>query len=254
MPGLSVIAAGFLWFPWFHDIFTYDVLHVAHASVVLLVILGLAIWYRSRLKSVAEELIPGERVSLKNVIQVSVEALYHLIKGIIPHDTTSYFPLLAAVFIFIFMSNVMGVFPGVLPPTENLNTNYAVAIVVFFYYHIVGLRKVGFKAYMNHFIGPSLGSSIGLILFRLLFMAPLLFCIELISHLMRPFSLSLRLFGNIYGDHQVLATFQELTQGTIFFFIPVVFLAFGIFVSFIQAFVFTLLSSVYVGLAVAHDH
>ncbi|OVE82588.1 ATP synthase F0 subunit A, partial [bacterium K02(2017)] len=176
------------------------------------------------------------------------------VKSVIPHHAEDYMPMVGAVFIFIFFSNLMGVIPGLLPPTESLNTNYAVAITVFLYYNYVGLKRVGFKNYMQHFIGPSLGPSIGMLLFRLLFFAPLMFVIEIISHCVRPLSLSLRLYGNIYGDHQVLNVFADLTHTNVFF-VPIVFLAFGIFVSFVQAFVFTLLSTVYVGLAVeTHDH
>jgi len=246
-----MIAEGFLWFPWFSDKFTHHNVHVVHGLIVFLIIFVFAVLYRLALKSVDKELFPDSRVSLKNVMQVAVQGLLNLMKNIIPHHTEDYFPLLGAIFIYIFVGNLMGVIPGILPPTENISTNLAVALTVFVYYNYVGIRRQGFKKYMAHFCGPSLGNSLGLVLLRFCFLAPLMFVIELISHSVRPVSLTLRLFGNINGDHMVLSTFSDLTP----LFIPIVFLAFGIFVAFIQAFVFTLLSTIYVGLAVeTHGH
>jgi len=252
-----LIAEGFLIFSALYHGFNHDNIHVVHGLLVLAIITIMAVLYKKSLKTVDEEVIPDGRVSVKNIFQLAVESLLNLVKSIVPHHSESYLPMMAGVFIYIFISNLLGVFPGLLPPTENLNTNYAVAITVFVFYHYMGLKRVGFASYMQHFIGPNLGSSIGMLLFRVLFFAPLMFVIEIISHSIRPLSLSLRLFGNIFGDHQVLSVFADLTShgnGVVLFFVPIVFLAFGIFVSFVQAFVFTLLSTVYVGLAVEkHD-
>ncbi|MBF0106213.1 MAG: F0F1 ATP synthase subunit A [Deltaproteobacteria bacterium] len=253
-----LISEGFLFFSTLYHGFNHSNIHVVHGLLVLLFLLVIGILYKAAQKSVDAEVLPSEHVSIKNILQVTVEGLLNLIRGIVPHHTEDYLPLLAAVFVYIFVCNIMGIIPGLLPPTENLNTNYAIAITVFVYYHYVGLKRVGFKAYMEHFTGPSIGSTIGLVLFRFLFFAPLMFVIEIISHSIRPFSLSLRLFGNIFGDHQVWSIFADLTStgyGMLLFFVPIVFLCFGIFVSFVQAFVFTLLSTVYVGLAVEkHEH
>jgi F-type H+-transporting ATPase subunit a len=162
-----------------------------------------------------------------------------MMRNVIPHHTEDYFPLLAAIFIYVFLSNLLGVIPGFLPPTSNINTNLAIGLTVFIYYNAMGIKRTGFKNYLNHFLGPTL------------WLAPLMFVIELIGHSVRPVSLSLRLFGNINGDHLVLSTFAGLTPLVV----PVVFSLFGIFVAFIQAFVFTLLSTIYVGLAVeTHGH
>jgi F-type H+-transporting ATPase subunit a len=108
---------------------------------------------------------------------------------------------------------------------------------VFLYYNVVGIKTQGLKNYLGHMTGP------------ILWLAPLIFVIELISHLVRPMSLSLRLFGNINGDHVVLGIFSDLVPLVL----PVIFMALGIFVSVIQAFVFTLLSTIYIGLATAHE-
>jgi len=249
---MALISAGFLWFTWGNDVINHDNIHILHALVAFGIILVFSVLYKLSLKPVEQEVLPDGKVSLKNVLQTGVEALSNLFKGVIPHGSKDYLPLLGGLFFFIFISNILGLVPGFLPPTENLNTNYAMAVTIFFYYHYVGIKKVGFGHYKDHFIGPSLGSGLGMVLFRLLFLAPLMFVIEIVGHCVRPFSLSLRLFGNIFGDHQVVSVFSDLTFHTPMFWVPVVFLAFGIFVSFVQAFVFTLLSSVYVALAVEH--
>lgn len=248
---MTLISAGFLWFSWLNENIDHHNIHVLHGLVVFLVLAVAAILYKASLKTVEEEIIPEKKFGLKNLMQVTVEGLYQIIKGVIPHHTADYFPLLATLFIYILCCNLMGVFPGVLPPTENISTNLAVALTVFVYYNAVGIRRQGFSNYMAHFFGPSLGKGLGMNLLRFGFLAPLMFVIELISHSVRPVSLSLRLFGNINGDHRVLSTFSDLAPLVV----PVIFLAFGIFVAFIQAFVFTLLSSIYVALAVeSHDH
>jgi len=121
--------------------------------------------------------------------------------------------------------------------TEMLATTLACGVVVFFYFNYVGIKEQGLIPYLKHFGGP------------IIFLAPLMFIIEMIGVLVRPVSLALRLFGNITGDHMVLGIFSDLVPIGV----PVIFLALGIFVSFIQAFVFSLLSTIYVSLALPHD-
>jgi F-type H+-transporting ATPase subunit a len=131
----------------------------------------------------------------------------------------------------------MALIPGFVPPTDNINTNLAMSLTVFVYYHIMGVKAHGLKGYLKHFMGP------------ILWLAPLIFVTEIIGHCVRPLSLSLRLFGNITGDHLVLGIFSNLVPVLV----PVAFLALGLFVSFIQAFVFSLLSMIYINLATAHE-
>ena len=116
------------------------------------------------------------------------------------------------------------------------------ALVVFALYNYWGIKELGLKAYLHHLWGPVFA------------IGPMLFVIELISHCVRPVTLSLRLFGNMTGDHLALAIFSDLTQGTVAFFVPVAFYALGTIVCFIQAFVFSLLRMIYIRLAVAHEH
>lgn len=238
---MSILAsAGFLWGEWLlgNKLVNHHNAYIFHGLVVFLVITVLSILYRLSLKSVEEEVIPAEGVTIKNIMQTGVSAILNLMRGAIKHHAEDYVGLIGAVFIFIFLSNLMGIVPGFLPPTESFITNFAVAVCVFFYYHYMGVARTGIKSYISHFLGP------------VWWMAPIMLVIEIVSHCIRPLSLTLRLFGNINGDHLVLGAFS----GLIPLVIPVIFLGFGIFVSFIQAFVFTLLSTIYVGLAVeTHD-
>lgn len=247
---MTIMGSGLVWFEQFLGV-PHHYLNVAHGLVVFTIILISALVFKSSVKSVEQEVIPSGDVSIKNIFQLFVEGVLSLMKNIVPHDAEDYLPMAATLFVFIFLSNLMGVIPGFLPPTESIITNLSIAVTVFIYYHAMGIKKQGIKAYLEHFIGPSLGSSFGMILLRVGFFAPLMFVIEIVSHSIRPLSLSLRLFGNINGDHMVLSVFSGLAP----LLVPIIFLAFGIFVSFVQAFVFTLLSIIYIGLAVeSHDH
>lgn len=227
----------FTWFGWMSDSVNHHNIHIYTASFVSAILILCGVFYRLSLKSPAEEMVPASGFSLKNTFQMAVESILSLMEGIIGHDAKHYFPLIATLFIYIFVNNVMGIIPGFLPATDNINTTLALGLTVFFYYNIVGIKTQGAKNYFKHFMGP------------VLWLAPLMIIIELISHAVRPLSLGIRLFGNITGDHVVLGIFSDLTK----LFIPVIFLALGVFVSFVQAFVFSLLSTVYIGLAVSHE-
>ena len=227
----------FTWFGWISNFVNHGNIHLFSAGLISLVILILAFVYQLKLKTIEEELIPEAGFSFKNVIQSVVEFVLNLMEGIIGHDAKKYFPLIGALFIYIFLNNILGLIPGFLPATDNVNTNYACSIIVFLYYNYMGIKAHGLKNYLGHFMGP------------IIWLAPLMVVIELISHLVRPVSLGVRLFGNIYGDHVVLGIFSDLVPLVV----PVIFLFLGLFVSFIQAFVFSLLSTVYIGLAAAHE-
>ncbi|MDR3607485.1 MAG: F0F1 ATP synthase subunit A [Oligoflexia bacterium] len=192
------------------------------------------------MKSAGGGLIPDERLTFKNFFEIMAESLYGLTESVIGHhDAPLYFPIVGTLFLFIFASNIVGLIPGFLPPTENFNTTLALGMFVFVYYNYVGVRAQGFVKYFKHFLGP------------VVWLAPLMLIIELASHLFRPLSLALRLRGNIMGDHVVLGVFSSLVP----YFLPVVFYGIGVFVAFIQAFVFTLMTMVYISLSTsAEDH
>lgn len=227
----------FTWIGWVSDLINHDNIHIFTGFLVSALLVLTVLIFAKKSRSVSEELIPDERVSLKNILQVSVEAILNLMRGVMGDQAKDYLPLIGTLFIYIFINNLIGIIPGFIPATENVNTNFGCALTVFLFYNYMGIKKHGFKNYLKHFMGP------------IWWMAPLMLIIELISHVVRPVSLSLRLFGNIYGDHLVLGIFSDLVPLVI----PVIFLGLGVFVSFIQAFVFSLLSTVYIGLAVAHE-
>ncbi len=161
----------------------------------------------------------------------------HLSDGIIGKEGRKYVPLFGSLFIFILLANILGLVPGFAPPTSNFFTNLGLGLVVFVAYNYFGVREHGAK-YFKQFMGP------------MLLLAPLFILIEFFSHVFRPISLSIRLFGNMFGDHLVLEIFSELTKVVI----PVVFYILGALVSVIQAAVFTILSVIYVAMAISHEH
>ena len=222
---------------------------LAHAPnhVVMAVLVGILVmsttWVASRglaraTKSTAGALVPESRWTFLNFFEVVAESLYKLTENILGHhDGPAYFPIVGSLFVFIFASNLIGLVPGFLPPTDNLNTTLALGTFVFIYYNYVGL-KINGLGYLKHFMGP------------VLWLAPLMAVIEIASHIFRPLSLALRLRGNIMGDHVVLGIFSDLVP----YFFPVIFYGLGVFVAFIQAFVFCLMTMVYISLSTAHDH
>jgi len=223
---------------------------IAHSALVTVFLVLLAVLVSSKFKKEPselsnEELVPEDSVTLKNGFDIYVEKLLGMMEGVIGHDAHKYFWLIGTIFIYIFFANLMGIIPGLLPPTENINTNASVAIFVFLAYNIMGLKTHG-VGYLKHFMGP------------VWWLAPLMIVIEVVSHLVRPVTLAIRLFGNINGDHMVLGIFAQVLPEYITpvmgLLVPMIFLFLGIVVSFLQAFVFSLLSTVYISMAIAHDH
>ena len=183
-------------------------------------------------------LVPEPTLTYRNFFEIVAEGLFKLTENVIGHhDAPTYFPVIGCLFVFIFTSNLIGLIPGFLPPTDNLNTTLALGLFVFAYYNFAGLRANGI-GYLKHFLGP------------VLWLAPLMLVIEIASHVFRPLSLALRLRGNIMGDHVVLGVFSSLVP----YLLPVIFYGLGVFVAFIQAFVFCLMTMVYISLSTAHDH
>jgi len=152
------------------------------------------------------------------------------------HNAQRYLSLIGTLAFFIFFSNVLGLIPGFAPPTATLKTNLAIAGFVFVMTHVLGVREHGIK-YFKHFLGP------------VLWLSPLMLAIELISHIARPVSLSLRLMGNILADHKVVFSFFTLVP----ILVPVPFLLLGVLVCVIQTLVFVILTMVYISMAVAHE-
>jgi F-type H+-transporting ATPase subunit a len=154
------------------------------------------------------------------------------------HDGHHYVAYFGTIFIFILFSNLIGVIPGLEAPTMVPSVPAGCAIATFFYYNIVGVQANGIIKYLAHFAGP------------MPLLAPLMIPIELVSHLARPLSLTIRLFANMYAGEQVTMVFLKLT----FLLVPAVFMGLHVFVSFLQAYIFMLLTMMYVAGAVAHEH
>ena len=256
MISIPALSGGFTWLgslipEGLHLAFGQEV-RLAHSVLVMVLVLGVALLARASLMrstSGREGLVPDADLKPKNLFELYTESMLNMVRGILGKDDGDfYFPMIAGIFLYIFVSNVLGVLPGFAPPTAHLNTNLPIALSVFLVYNIAGIIRQGPKDYIKHLMGP------------IIWLAPLMFTIEVISHLVRPLSLSIRLYGNMSGDHLVLEIFMnELPQvvgAVLGWGIPVIFLGLGIFVSLIQAFVFSLLSLLYIALAVetSDDH
>jgi F-type H+-transporting ATPase subunit a len=153
----------------------------------------------------------------------------------------------ATLFIFIFLSNLLGLIPGFFPPTANINTNLAMALCVFLYFNVVGIKEQGFVNYFKHFMGVAPSGPIWAFIPGLV-LALLIFCIEIFGLVIRPVTLSLRLLANINADHLVVGIFSSLSP----LIVPIIFMILGLFVAFVQAFVFSLLTIIYIALAAPH--
>ena len=183
-------------------------------------------------------LSPDRPGKLQHTFELVYGFLHEQAEEQVGHDGHHYIPFFGTVFIFILFSNLIGVVPGFEAPTMVPSVPAGCAIAAFFYYNIVGVQAVGFWKYLAHFAGPMPA------------LAPLMIPIELVSHLARPLSLTIRLFANMYAGEQVTMVFLKLT----FLFVPAVFMGLHVFVSFLQAYIFMLLTMMYVAGAVAHEH
>jgi len=238
---LSAYASGYTFFSELaHNIHVPE--HSIGLTFVGLLILLAGLVYRTRVRQLSgtEVLIPAGDMSVRSFVEFFGEAIFKLVESIVGVKKAGrYFPLAFAVFVLVLVSNLLGLVPGFLPPTNNLNTTLALGLLVFLYYNIEGIRAVGVKKHFAHLLGP------------VWWLAPLMLVIEIVSHFVRPISLALRLRSNMEGDHMVVATFTDMTYVVV----PVIFMFLGTMVCIIQAFVFTILSLVYVNLAIAsHDH
>ncbi len=211
-----------------------------HTVTATLVGLFLILWAwiaRRQLAAAADPAVPDGRLSARNVLEIYVERFASIAEGVLGHSGRKYVSLYGTFFLFILVANLAGLIPGFAPPTSNFNVTFALGVCSFVMYNYYGFAEHG-VGYLRHFVGP------------IWWLGVLMVPLELIDNCVRPFSLALRLFGNMTGDHLVLEIFTDLTKLVV----PVVFYVLGAFVSLVQAFVFTLLSIIYVALAVAHEH
>ncbi len=214
------------------EVVPHNVSYGILASVILIV---MAIILRGSLR-----LVPR---GFQNFLEVVIQAILNLVEETIGHKWGKHlFPFVCTIFIYILLCNLMGLVPGFTAATANVNTNAGMAIPVFFATHIYGIRIHGIK-YINHFLGPVRSpAAIVLIL--------LMFAIELIGHIARPLTLTVRLFGNMIAKHILLIVLAILAP----LIIPGVILALGFLVSVVQALVFALLTTCYLAGAVEEAH
>lgn len=210
--------------------FAYAYPHVIYSWVVmaLLIIFGLIVT-----RSVS--MIPAKG---QNLFELIISGIENFMVDLIGEGGRWLFPLAATLFLYILTCNLIGLIPGFFTPTANLNTTLSCALVVFVFTHVIGVSYHGIK-YIKHFLGP------------VWWLAPIIFPIEVIGHLARVLSLSFRLFGNMMGKKLVTGILLVLAGA---FLAPLPMLALGVFVGFIQAFIFFLLSIMYFSGAMEHAH
>jgi F-type H+-transporting ATPase subunit a len=174
---------------------------------------------------------------LQHVFELIYGFVHDQAEDQVGHDAHKYLAFFGTIFLFILTSNLIGLIPAFESPTMNAPVTAGCAVATFIYYHTMGIWANGL-GYIKQFMGPMLP------------LAPLMLPIELVSHLARMLSLTVRLFANMFAGEQVTLVFLSLTK----FLVPVIFMGLHVFVGLVQAYIFMLLAMVYVGGAVAHEH
>ncbi len=203
--------------------------HVFYSWVAMAILFILGLMLRGRLRMVPDR--------FQSVFEVLVGGLENVAVSIVGEDARRVFPVLGGIFLFILTQNLLGLVPGCDAPTANVNTNAAMAIFVFLYYNYQGIKR-WHAHYIGHFTGP------------VAFLTPLMLPIEIVSHLARPLSLTLRLFGNIRGEEIVLVIFFMMAP--LISTIPIYFLF--LLAKSLQAFIFFMLTAIYLKGAFEHAH
>lgn len=215
---------------------------LAMSGFVILVLAVVSILATRRLRRTPETKGQG-------LIELIVSSLNNFVVGIIGPGGEKYTPFIGTIFIYILSMNLLGLVPGFKAPTSGLSITIAMALVVFIMYNYYGIREVGAVAYLKHLVGEPI------------WLAPLMLPIHIIGELARPLSLSIRLFGNIFGEETILVILAGMSLALIKYHgIPVVALpvqfpmmVFAVFTSFVQALVFAMLTTIYISIAVSHE-
>ena len=204
-------------------------IHVAYTFVVMIFLFTLGFIVKKNLS-----MVPGR---LQNVFELVIGGLEDFVVNNVGEKGREVYPVLICLFLFILPSNLFGLVPGLDAPTANVNTNAALAVFLFLYYNYIGVKKWGL-GYIKHFMGP------------VAFLAPLMLIIEIISHLSRPLSLTLRLFGNIKGEEIVLVLMFFLAP----YIAPLPMFFLFLLAKSIQAFIFFMLGMLYLKGSLDHAH
>jgi F-type H+-transporting ATPase subunit a len=217
-------------------------------AAALLLVAGLAV--RSRLAATQGGVVPDQGLSVRNAVEILTEMLAGLAEQIMGHKWRTYFPFVATLFFFILLANLLGLIPGLGGATTNAATTWAWALISFAVHQYVGIREHGWS-YLKHFLGPSLYDwHVGGRTIHVRALAPLFLIIEPFSHVVRIFTLAVRLLANMSADHIVVGVWIMLIPIVV----PAVFMGLGVLVAFLQAYVFAMLSMIYIGLALEESH
>ena len=223
--------------------------HYENIFFSAIIIAGLAIFARIATKK--RSIIPGK---LQNFVELCVESLDDLICGVIGrHYGRDYTPFLGTLFIYILVMNISGLIPGMKSPSSSLNTTIGLAVTVFCYVQYTGLRRLGIAGYMDHLLGRPRDIT------GFLFI-PLMLPLHIVEELIKPMSLSLRLFGNILGEDALIAAFVSLGIVALSFIgspvgipLQIPFMLLSMITGTVQALVFTMLSSIYILFMLPHE-
>jgi len=220
-------------------------------ALVFIVLVAGGLLVRNRLATAEGGALPDDGVSIRNLFEVLVEGLAEQAQAIIGDNYRSYFPIVGAIFFFILLGNISGLVPGLGDgSTGDVNTAAAWATISFLTYNNVGIRQHGWK-YIYQFMGPALMNlEIGGKHYHVRVLAPVFLPLEVVLHIARVITLTVRLIANMFADHALVLAWLKLVP----FVLPAVFMGLGLFVAFLQAFVFALLTMIYIGQALEEPH
>lgn len=218
---------------------SHDAEHVVSSIFVILVVTLLALSARSKILDYKNSVIPDEKLTVRTLLEIIIGTFYNMMKEMMgPERAQKYFPVVGTSAMFILFSNVLGMIPGFLPPTSNLNVTLACGVAICLSYNYYSIKEHGIGGYLKHLCGP------------VIFLAPLFLVLELLTMwVIRPVTLGLRLMLNIAVDHLLLSIFL----GLVWFLVPVPIMILGTLVTIVQVMVFCLLSAVYITLGTDHE-
>ena len=208
------------------------------AALAASVLLFTGFMLRRQLAVAADEgVLPDAGVSLRNVLELVVDGIASLARDNMGDEWQRWFPLVGTIFFFILISNLLGLMPGFGGATSYVETTTAWALISVGVSEYVGMRTHGFK-YIKHFLGP------------VWWLAPVFFVLEIPLHVARVLTLSVRLLANMFADHTIVAVWLMLVPVVL----PAIFMGLGLVIAILQAFVFALLTMIYIGLALDEAH
>jgi len=231
-----------------HELHTEWIYISALFAAGVLILAGLSV--RRAVSGENGGVLPDEGVSIRNVIEVIIQALGDLGDTTIGDEWRRYFPIVGTIFFFVLISNLMSLVPGLLGSTSDANITFAWAIISFVVYNYVGIKQHGWK-YIYQFMGPALWTlEMGGKHYHVRVLTPFFLPLEVVLHGARILTLGIRLLANMFADHKVIVIWLGLVPVVL----PAIFMGLGLLVSFLQAFVFALLTMIYIGQALEEPH